>query len=194
MMNTKGFWIILVFYAFFSCTTMFGQTKEDVLRINEELSKHNVEADSISNTYFEELKRIGLDSTTNFKVRQEALILIGKIQTTESIRFLIDNISIYIFNGPYDGDVTELLEHPCYYALMKDRDRNWCWYIIPEVLASLKKEKKDIEEIKWIAQIFKYALHSNRNLPIEFIETRMRGARPPFKENMEKILAIAKTW
>ncbi len=182
-MLKKTIWV-LYFTVITGC--LYGQTDELSI-IQDEIQQLTIGTDSILNDYFDRLKRIGLDTMEKTLKRREALILIGKLETEESIRFLIDNIATFLFAGPYDGDITIYLEHPCYYALLKDKDKWWCWRLIPYVLESLNQEEKDKEEIRWLAKIFKCAFKSNKHLISQYLEARMRPALPPLKENLKKI-------
>ena len=149
--------------------------------------------DSIYNELFLELKTMGFNDTLKHYERISALTLIGKLRTPESINFMLDTISHYIFTGDYTGDIDIYRANPCFHGLFKynGRDTENNMYLFPYIMESLKKDVKKDEELILLSQLLEFAIPRSSVL-IEYLEYRLRAAYSPQKENLRKIIDIIK--
>ena len=111
------------------------------------------------------------------------------MKTPESIRFLLDTINHSIFTGDYTGDIDIYRENPCFYGLFKYKrgDIGSNLVLFPYVMESLKRDVKNEHEIRLLSKLLKFAIPHTPVL-IDYLEFHLRGALPPQKENLTKII------
>jgi hypothetical protein len=80
--------------------------------------------------------------------RRQAVFLLGRVKTEESIRLLVDNIGLHVAMRTVDGTDDAVKEIPCLYALIIAKD----WRVAQVVLEALDKPKSKLE-LQYLASV-----------------------------------------
>lgn len=124
---------------------------------------------------------VAKDESRFIEERREAILLLGQLGTSESIGFLIKNVTLVL---PIESGHTEedrLKETPCLYALRSGRK----WSVAQAILASLDVKKSKYERM-YLSIVMERILLKNHATAI--VEEEIRSA--PDSVRKENLIAI----
>ena len=141
----------------FVVTTTTADTKADI--VNEPLAQKietNQEKEDRQKSElqkrFEILKAQAEDETLEDNVRVDKFLEIGNLELSAATQYLIDHIDYHIPKRRWSSDDDFLREYPCYYALLRKKDK-----VLPEVLIWLENTRNDVS-VKWITRLLDYTV------------------------------------
>jgi hypothetical protein len=116
--------------------------------------------------------------------RRKAIFLLGRIENKESLKFLIENVALYVQMGQIEGDDDMLKQTPCSYALWSTRS----WKVAQAVFASLEVPKSKRERVHFAGVL---GATLGKNLALAAIEEQLhRTPRPITAQRRENLEAI----
>jgi len=129
------------------------------------------------------LSSVAKDKSRTDEERRQAILLLGKVGSKESLEFLVANVSIRIPVPIILGDEDALRETPCLYALTVNHRGNW--NAAKVVFDSLDSQKTK-DDLMHLAVVLRRIL--GPNLSQRIVEDELtKGPKPERRKNLESI-------
>ena len=123
------------------------------------------------------------DASRPREERRQAIFLLAKTRTPESVQFLIDNVSLRIPMSIALGDEDMAKSWPCRRALIEDED----WGMAKAVLDALKAPRP-AEDVMHMSYVLERIL--SRPLALAAVDCMERGSTGVWRDNLSAVKAI----